>query len=100
MLWVSVTPLDGELALASHWVVVELLWMLGLFALGLGIIIWLVIFREPAEPAEEPVQLTWGSFAFRFAYGCFRVIVYLIIIFAVVVGLAMLFAVIGEWIDG
>ena len=78
----------------------ELLWMLGLFALGLGILIYLVIFREPAEPAEEPVQLTWGSFAFRFAYGCFRVIVYLIIIFAVVVGLAMLFAVIGEWIDG
>ena len=74
--------------------------MLGLFALGLGILIYLVIFREPAEPAEEPVPLTWGSFAFRFAYGCFRVIVYLIIIFAVVVGLAMLFAVIGEWIDG
>ena len=78
----------------------ELLWMLGLFALGLGILIYLVIFREPAEPADEPVPLTWGSFAFRFAYGCFRVIVYLIIIFAVVVGLAMLFAVIGEWIDG
>ena len=74
--------------------------MLGLFALGLGILIYLVIFREPAEPADEPVPLTWGSFAFRFAYGCFRVIVYLIIIFAVVVGLAMLFAVIGEWIDG
>ena len=78
----------------------ELLWMLGLFALGLGILIYLVIFREPAEPADEPVPLTWGSFAFRFAYGCFRVIVYLIIIFAVVVGLATLFAVIGEWIDG
>ena len=74
--------------------------MLGLFALGLGILIYLVIFREPAEPADEPVPLTWGSFAFRFAYGCFRVIVYLIIIFAVVVGLATLFAVIGEWIDG
>ena len=74
--------------------------MLGLFALGLGILIYLVIFREPAEPADEPVPLTWGSFAFRFAYGCFRVIVYLIIIFAVVVGLAMLFSVIGEWIDG
>ena len=74
--------------------------MLGLFALGLGILIYLVIFREPVEPADEPVPLTWGSFAFRFAYGCFRVIVYLIIIFAVVVGLAMLFAVIGEWIDG
>ena len=74
--------------------------MLGLFALGLGIIIWLVIFREPAEPAEEPVPMTWGSCAFGCVYLCFRVIVYLIIIFAVVVGLAMLFAVIGEWING
>ena len=54
--------------MASHWVVMELLWMLGLFALGLGILIYLVIFREPAEPADEPVPLTWGSFAFRFAY--------------------------------
>ncbi len=74
--------------------------MLGLFALGLGILIYLVIFREPAEPADEPVPLTWGSFAFRFAYGCFRVIVYLIIIFAVVVGLSMGYAVIVEWING
>ena len=39
----------------------ELLWMLGLFALGLGILIYLVIFREPAEPADEPVPMTWGS---------------------------------------
>ena len=43
-----------------------------------------------AEPEDEPVPMTWGSCAFGCAYLCFRVIVYLIIIIAVGVGLAML----------
>ena len=97
----------------SHWVVTpeimlvlntsekEFLLTLGCYALGLGILIYLVVIRPDAadrkrpengsaEPADEPVPMTWGSFAFGCAYLCFRVIVYLIIIIAVVVGGFML----------
>jgi len=107
-------PLDGKLALASHWVVTpeimlvlntsekEFLLTLGCYALGLGILIYLVVFRPDAadrkrlengsaEPADEPAPITWGSLAFGCAYGCFRVIVYLIIIIAVVMGGLMLY---------
>ncbi len=80
----------------------EFLLTLGCYALGLGIIIYLVVFRPDAadrkrlengsaEPADEPVPITWGSLAFGCAYGCFRVIVYLIIIIAVVMGGLMLY---------
>ncbi len=107
-------PLDGKLALASHWVVTpeimlvlntsekEFLLTLGCYALGLGILIYLVVFRPDAadrkrpengsaEPADEPAPITWGSLAFGCAFGCFRVIVYLIIIIAVVMGGLMLY---------
>jgi hypothetical protein len=88
------------------------LWMLGLWALGFGILFYVVAWRPDAadrkrlesgsaEPEDEPVvPMTWGSCAFGCVYLCFRIIVYLIIIIAVVVGLAMLFAVIVEWTDG
>ena len=86
--------------MASHWVAM-VLWMLGLFALGLGILIYVVVIRPDAadrkrlesgsaEPEDEPVPMTWGSCAFGCAYLCFRIIVYLIIIYAVVVGGFML----------
>ena len=76
--------------------------MLGLFALGLGILIYVVVIRPDAadrkrlesgsaEPEDEPVvPMTWGSCAFGCVYLCFRVIVYLIIIIAVVAGGLML----------
>ena len=80
----------------------EFLLTLGCYALGLGILIYLVVFRPDAadrkrlengsaEPADEPAPITWGSLAFGCAYGCFRVIVYLIIIIAVVMGGLMLY---------
>ena len=57
--------------MASHWVVM-VLWMLGSWALGFGILFYVVAIRPDAadrkrlesgsaEPEDEPVPTTWGS---------------------------------------
>ena len=79
----------------------EALLAIGLSVFGLGILIYVVVIRPDAadrkrlesgsaEPEDEPVPMTWGSCAFGCVYLCFRVIVYLIIIIAVVAGGLML----------
>mgnify|MGYP003326867899 CR=1 FL=1 len=62
----------------------EFLLTLGCYALGLGILIYLVVIRPDAadrkrpengsaEPADEPVPITRGKFAFGCANLCFMV---------------------------
>ena len=62
----------------------DLLLMLGFFAVGLGIMIYVFIHRDGPFDAFDKSQPKWKQSK---AFGCLRVIIYIIIIFAALMGL-------------
>jgi len=62
----------------------DLLLMLGFFAVGLGIMIYVFIHRDGPFDAFDKSQPKWKQSK---AFGCLRVIIYIIIIMAALLGI-------------